>query len=340
MAPLWRFTLAPVLKSGYTLRGDAQQAPCNTVKAMTAELILHHYDFSNYAEKARLALGYKKLDWRSVIIPPVAPKPDLTPLTGGYRRTPVLQIGADIYCDTQLILAELERRKGEPTLLPPQSRALAEAIAYWAEHELFRPISLYVSGSNLDVLPPNLQADRSLMRGLPVPDEPTVKRAAARNAPLVRVGIARVADFFADGQRWIAGADVTVADFACYHALWFITARTTRLAHELAPYPRIAEWMGRMRGFSRAPIATLSAHEALDIAAVATPETPRTSRPFAEDPKLGSRVRIRADDYGRDPVEGELVFIGADEVALRRHDDTVGEVVVHFPRRGYDLRAV
>jgi glutathione S-transferase len=304
------------------------------------DLILHHYDFSNYSEKARLALGYKGLDWTSVIIPPVAPKPDVTPLTGGYRRTPVLQIGADIYCDTQLILAELERRKPKPTLYPPQSRAIADAIAYWAEHELFRPISLYVSGSNLDMLPPNLQADRSLMRGLPVPDEATVKRAAARNAPLVRVLIARVDAMFADGRRWIAGSDVTVADFACYHALWFVTARTGRLAHELAPYPRIGEWMQRMRGFSRAPVASLTAREALGIAAAATPAPLRESQPFAEDPKPGTRIRIRADDYGRDPVEGELVLIDAEEIALRRHDDAVGEIVVHFPRRGYDLRAV
>lgn len=304
------------------------------------DLILHHYDFSNYSEKTRLALGYKELDWTSVIIPPVAPKPDLTPLTGGYRRTPVLQIGADIYCDTQLILAELERRKPEPTLYPPQSGAIADAIAYWAEHELFRPISLYVSGSNLDMLPPNLQADRSLMRGLPVPDEATVKRAAARNAPLVRILIARVDAMFADGRRWIAGSDVTVADFACYHALWFVTGRTGRLAHELTPYPQIGEWMQRMRSFSRAPVASLMAHEALDIAAAATPVPLRESRPFAEDPLLGSRVKIRADDYGRDPVVGELVLIDAEEIALRRNDDRIGEIVVHFPRRGYDLRAV
>ncbi len=307
---------------------------------MTTDLILHHYDFSNYSEKARLALGYKGLDWASVIIPPVAPKHDLTPLTGGYRRAPVLQIGADIYCDTQLILAELERRKEQPTLYPPQSRALAEAIAYWAEHELFRPISLYVSGSNLDALPPNLQADRSLMRGLPVPDEATVKRAATRNAPPARIGIARVEEFLLDGRPWIAGSDITVADFACYHALWFVTGRTGRLAHELAPYPRIGEWMGRMRRFGRAPVATLTAREALDIAAAATPAQPRQSKPFAEDPKPGARVRVRADDYGRDPVEGELVLIDADEIALRRHDDKIGEVVVHFPRRGYDLRPV
>src|SRR5882672_7004284 len=129
------------------------------------ELILHHYDFSNYAEKARLALGYKGLAWRSVIIPPVAPKPDLTPLTGGYRRTPVLQIGADIFCDTHLILRELERQKPSPTLYPQGLTATADMIAYWAEHQLFRPMSLYVSGTNMDLLPQNLQADRSAMRG-------------------------------------------------------------------------------------------------------------------------------------------------------------------------------
>ena len=87
---------------------------------MPNELILHNYDFSNYAEKARLALGYKRMNWRSVIIPPVAPKPNLTPLTGGYRRTPVLQIGADIYCDTKLILRQLERLQPEPTMYPEE----------------------------------------------------------------------------------------------------------------------------------------------------------------------------------------------------------------------------
>jgi glutathione S-transferase len=84
-------------------------------------LILHHYDFSNYSEKVRVALGFKSLEWSSVIVPPVTPKPDLTALTGGYRRAPVLQIGADIYCDTRLILRELERRhvrEGRKLLAP------------------------------------------------------------------------------------------------------------------------------------------------------------------------------------------------------------------------------
>lgn len=301
------------------------------------ELILHQYDFSNYAEKARLALGYKGLAWRAVTIPPVAPKPDLTPLTGGYRRTPVLQVGADIYCDTRLILRELDRRHPAP---PLGVTPTAEAIAYWAEHQLFRPMSLYVSGSNLDVLPPDLQADRSRMRGLPVPDDDTVRRAARRNAPSVRLQIGRVEEMLSDGRDWIAGPAVTVADFAVYHALWFLTARTERLAHELAPYARIRDWMARMRAFGHGAPTPMTAAEALDVAAGAQPAPPRDSEPFAEDSPLGSQVRIRADDYARDPIVGELVLIDCDEIALARTDARVGDVVVHFPRLGYDLRPI
>jgi glutathione S-transferase len=302
------------------------------------EPILHHYDFSNYSEKARLALGYKGLAWRSVTIPPVAPKPELTPLTGGYRRTPVLQIGADIYCDTRLVLRQLERLRPEPTLYPPAHAALADAVAFWAETRLFRPLSLYVSGVNLDALPPDLQADRARMRGLPLPDEETVRRAALRNAPAMRVQIAAVEEMLADGRTWIVGPAVTAADFAVYHALWFVTGRTDRLAHELAPYGRILSWMARMRAFGHGSPSPLSPAAALRIAAAAAPAPLRTSQPFPEDPPLGSRVRIRADDYARDPIDGDLVLIDADEIAVRRVDPQVGEVVVHFPRLGYDLR--
>jgi glutathione S-transferase len=302
------------------------------------DLILHHYDFSNFSEKARLALGYKGLAWRSVIIPPIAPKPELTPLTGGYRRTPVLQIGADIFCDTRLILRELERRKPQPSIYPDGTTAVADMIAYWAENQFFRPMSLYVSGTNLDLLPRDLQADRSRMRDLPVPSGATVERAAKRNAPCVRAQLPAIEALLTGGHAWIAGTQVTLADFAVYHPLWFMTARSQRLAHELAPFPSIADWMARMHAFGHGTSSPMSAAGALNVAAANEPATPRASNPFDEDPPLGRHVRIRADDYGRDPVEGELVLVDADEIALRRCDPRLGDIVVHFPRLGYDLR--
>src|SRR5690554_7933278 len=72
------------------------------------------------------------------MIPPVMPKPDLTALTGGYRRTPVLQIGADIYCDTALIAQRLEREKAIPALFPEGQEAVAAALAQFGDQTLFQ----------------------------------------------------------------------------------------------------------------------------------------------------------------------------------------------------------
>ena len=178
------------------------------------------------------------------------------------------------------------------------------------------------------------------MRGLPLPDTATVQRAAMRNAPLVRAQLAWIEALLSDGRAWIAGHAITVADFAVYHPLWFMTARSQRLVHELAPCPHISEWMRRMRNFGHGISQPMTAADALGVAATAQPATPRPSKPFDEDPPLGSHVRIRADDYGRDPVEGELVLIDADEIALHRRDPKLADIVVHFPRLGYDLRKV
>jgi glutathione S-transferase len=104
---------------------------------VTAELILHHYPVSPFAEKIRAILGYKKLAWRSVEIPMVLPKPDVVALTGGYRRTPLLQIGADVYCDTALIARVLERVAPEPSVYPDGDTLAVQAAAYFADNVLF-----------------------------------------------------------------------------------------------------------------------------------------------------------------------------------------------------------
>ena len=301
-------------------------------------LILHNYDFSNYAEKIRRVLGFKQLRWGSVEIPSVAPKPELQALTGGYRRTPVLQIGADLYCDTRRIMRALEALKPLPTLYPAKLSAQAEALSYWAETQLFRPIALYVSGSSPDVFPLSLQADRAQMRGVPVPSATAMQRAAKRNAPLVRIQLPRIEQMLQDGRRWILGDDVSVADFSVYHALWFMTARTQRHAGELEPFQAIGGWMRRMDAMGHGEREPMTASEALNVAAQAEPALPLESHLQREDPALGSTVRVRPSDYGQETVEGELVHLSDEAIAVRRMDPKLGVLVVHFPRLGYDLR--
>jgi glutathione S-transferase len=305
-----------------------------------ADLILHHYDISNYSEKVRLALGYKSLAWHSVTIPSVAPKPELQQLTGGYRRAPVLQIGADIYCDTQLIPRALERLRPEPTLYPRPYEALAETVSHWAETKLFRPIALYVSGKNPEAFPLSLQADRARMRGLPPPSAEAMRRAAERNAPLVRAQLPLIEEMLSDGRQWILGPLTTIADFSIYHAVWFITGSSNRLAFELEPFEGIGSWMRRMAAFGHGASQPMTSRKALEIAAASNPRPVGPSHPFDEDPPLGTRVRVRAADYGKEAVEGTLVKIGPQVITVSRDDATLGEIYVHFPRLGYELRDI
>lgn len=302
------------------------------------ELVLHHYGFSNYSEKARRMLGFKGATWRSATIPPIAPKPDLTPLTGGYRRTPVLQIGADIWCDTRLIARELERRFPEPALFPPGTRGASEALAQWAEERLFRPIALHVSGVNAEHMPEGLHADRATMRGLPVPTVERVKAAAQRVLPQIGPQIAWIADMLSDGRPWILGGRPSYADFCLHHPLWFFGALPIDLRATWTHHAAIAGWMARVGEFGHGTSVPIAAADALAIAAAATPAPPRPSAPGPDDPRPGERISIRPDDYARDPVEGTLDFIDDEEVALRRVDPAVGETVVHFPRLRYELR--
>ena len=97
-----------------------------------SDLILHHYDLSPYSEKIRAMLGYTGLRWESVTVPEMPPRPSLNRLTGGYRRIPVAQIGADIFCDSRTIATEIARISGRADLsletCDPEVRAYANRM--------------------------------------------------------------------------------------------------------------------------------------------------------------------------------------------------------------------
>ncbi len=303
-------------------------------------LILHHYDFSNFAEKARLMLGFKGLAWNAVTQPPILPKPKLLPLTGGYRRIPVLQDGADLWCDTRLIAQELERRAPSPTFYPKATRGQGEAIAWWAEHQFMRPTALFVSGINADHMPKGLHEDRARLHGLPMPSIEAVRKAAIRNGHLVRPQIKWLAEMLDDGRHYLLGAEPCIADFAAYHVVWFYRGRHIDCRAEFDPYPKIIAWRERMTSIGHGKRTEMNTDEALAIARAATPASPRPSDPQEGDPKPRTRARVRSADNARDWVEGEVLFIDADEIALLRSDPEVGEVAVHFPRLGYDWRSL
>jgi glutathione S-transferase len=178
------------------------------------DLVLHHYPRSPFAEKVRVAFGLKGLSWRSVIQPRIAPKPELVALTGGYRRIPVLQIGADVYCDTRRILAELERRFPETTLYPTGTRGQADIIAAWADRALFANALGLVFGLNGDRFPPELHADRASFTSGKFDGWDSVKMReqipALRNQ--FRIHLAWLSDWLAHGDAFLLGHAPSLAD--------------------------------------------------------------------------------------------------------------------------------
>jgi glutathione S-transferase len=306
-------------------------------------LILHHYPTSPFAEKVRLILGHKQLAWKSVFIPMIMPKPDLTALTGGYRKTPVLQIGADIYCDTALICDVLEHLVPTPTLYPEAIKGAARIVAQWADSALFTAAMAYnfqpagvaqvFAGAPAEGVQAFV-ADRAAMRG------GAPRMASSDAAATYKSYLRRIASML-HGQDFLFGAQPCVADFAVYHPLWFTQERTSALAGIFDATPEVKAWMGRMKAIGHGTPGKCSAEEALQIARSGTPAALQAEL-FQDEHgiALGSLVTIAADNFGLEPTEGELIAATRTRYTLRRTDDRAGTVHVHFPRVGFTLKKV
>lgn len=262
-----------------------------------AELILHHYDISPYAEKIRLCFGLKGLAWRSVIVPMVLPKPNLTPLTGGFRRTPVLQIGADIYCDTLRIALDLDRRCPEPSLLPEGGSGFDGILATWAERVLMWPTARYVTGMNRDALSESFFRDRSAMRGHPTPTMEQVAAGLPHQEGQLHLMLGWVEDLLGDERLYAAGRMPRLADFALYQRLWWLRALDGKAAHSLAGYPRIRDWMARIAAIGHGERSELTPQDALRIAADARIDAP--ARGGETQREFGRHHASRGDGGGR-----------------------------------------
>ena len=302
------------------------------------QLILHHYPMSPFAEKIRLVLGFKGLHWSSVNIPNIMPKPDLTALTGGYRRTPVLQIGADIYCDTALIADVIEALAPQPTLYPQGVAGASRILAQWADSTLFWtaiPYTMQPAGlaKMFEGVPPEavkaFGEDRNVFRA----NMPRMRPGDA--AAAFTLYLERLQETLGK-QSFFFGAGASIADFSIYHCLWFVM-RGGPVAKILESYPALQSWRERIAAFGHGTHDRLDSASAIGIAHDAVPENSQGNID-THGIAIGDRVVIAATDTGTDPIEGTLYGATKDRVSIERQDARAGRVVVHFPRPGFELR--
>ena len=305
------------------------------------DLILHHYEGSPFSEKVRLVLGMKRLAWRSVIVPVILPKPDVIALTGGYRRTPFMQIGADVYCDSALMCRVIDRLWPEPPLYPKASAGVDEIVAQWADSALFWtavPFTMQPAGKAhiLAGAPPEFLkafgADRAAMN-------PAMRRASPSDAgAMLDAYLARLDALLADDRPFLLGALPCIADFAAAQSIWFVR-RAPPIAVRLAPHGRVAAWYERVAAFGHGERAPMTSAEAIAVAKQATVRV-ATAVGAGEALAGGDDVSVVAADYAHDEVAGRLVGLGPDEVVISRDDARAGTVHVHFPRVGFHVKAL
>lgn len=306
------------------------------------DLILHHYPTSPFSEKVRLILGAKKLPWKSVFIPAIMPKPDVIELTGGYRKTPFLQIGADIYCDTALIADVLEHLQPEPTLYPEPEKGLSRILAQWADTTLFWAAmawNLQPKGMAEVFARATPEAGRAF-------GEDRGKMSAGNMTRLRPVDAAgacksylrRLSDML-DDKPYLLGEVPCIADFSAYHPLWY-TRRIDAVKGILDLTPAVVDWMDRVAAIGHGAPDKFTAHEAIALARAATPASVLTDSTFQDDHgiPLGSVVTIRAESFGLEETPGTLVAATRTHYTLERSGERAGTVHVHFPRIGYALR--
>jgi len=257
------------------------------------------------------------------------------PLTGGYRMTPVLQLGADVFCDSQCIARALEERIPGPTLCPGDSDGLVWAVGRWTDGPLFRTALEIVFGAGHRRMPPEFIADRGpIYFGADWAME-RLEAGLADSVARLRAQLGWVEERLTAGQRFLPGDAPGLLDALVYFVVWFLRGRWRDGPDFLEQFPMLCGWERRVAAIGHGDATAVSAPEALAAAAAVEPETVPTPDPG--DPrglKPGDPVAVTAEGGGAS-VEGFVLSLRRHEVAIIREDERVGRVAVHFPAVGY-----
>ncbi len=303
-------------------------------------IILHHYAFSTFSEKVRVALGLKGLAYHSVDIAGLPPRPLLEPLTGGYRRAPVLQIGADIYCDTNIILPALERLFPSPTLYPAGSEGVARGLSFGWDRAIWIPTIGVLTHFIGEHIPPEFIKDRKegylyvdISKEAMAPDLPQYRQRVTAQFAWLKTQLA-------DGRKFIFGDKPGALDLSCYQTIYLLRKNCppevdTMLGID-GPLPG---WYDRVTALGHGTPTAMSAEAAFAAAQAAQP-VPVTHLRADGDPgglPAGAPVTVTPDDNARVPVSGTLVAASDSEVVIQRRDAQAGDLHPHFPRLGFDV---
>ncbi|OBZ91075.1 hypothetical protein A0J61_00874 [Choanephora cucurbitarum] len=307
------------------------------------DIVLFWYPYSPFAQKIGWILNYKKVEYKTVLIDVMEPRPKRRPFDGGYRKTPVLQVGQHTFCDTKTIIAEIEKLFPEPSLYPKtsngnSSESLCRGLNLWLDNTVFNSA---VTQLPIKTLPENFVADRSAMLGRPLDAE---KIAAA--APFLKTEVAaqfHVLEQILGQKKWLLDTELpSSVDFSSAMMVFFLV---NLIGEEWVKnnLKVMFEHMNKVLAISNwdqiEKRPSLTEDEAIEgLKRYATAEVPEEFKVHSSvlPIQLGQQVVVMPLDTGKVPIIGTLVRSTVDETVILYKDPTYETTsVIHFPTLGF-----
>ncbi|KAI9261673.1 hypothetical protein BDA99DRAFT_560533 [Phascolomyces articulosus] len=301
-----------------------------------SDIILHWYPLSPFAQKVAWVLNFKNIDYKVVQISPIEPRPLRRPLDGGYRKTPILQIGNHVYCDTKCIIDELEKRYPEPSIYPKtktgeSSESLGKGLAVWLETLLFGSVSRQF---DVSLLPEKFRNDRNEF----------LRQKFGGGSPFMKLDLlaqlAMAEKLLGDKTYLLDTPTLSMVDLSLAKSMFFLSnVAGPDFVEQQAP--RLAAHMQRV--FAEAKMTRtetmpkLKAEQAIELAQqqyqpLNTQEAPATS--VLSELKIGQEVMVTPLDTGRVPSIGILRSLTDNTVVIEHKTDKVTSFI-HFPSFGF-----
>ena len=304
--------------------------------------IFHHYPQSPIAEKIRITFGIMGMEWQSVQIPRIPPKPLLMPLTGGYRRTPVLQLGADIFCDSQTIAWQLGLQNSNAPAYQLSNKSLELILGSFGEAILFSLSVRVVLTTSMGKAPEEFIKDRGSLYFEPGWTVEEMKNSLPSILLQLQAAFDLINHHLLENGPFINGDIPSYSDAVVQHCVWFLCGRWEGGIDFIKPFDAVCKQREAIASLGHGISHDISAEQALETATKNNPNAPMgINCKFTGGLRRGQRVKIRPNGRTSDPdVIGALRYLDETVIIIDYEHEETGQVAIHFPVLGYQISAL
>ncbi|MEK9654633.1 MAG: glutathione S-transferase N-terminal domain-containing protein [Halieaceae bacterium] len=301
-------------------------------------LILHQYDISPFSQKAQKMMGLKGLSWISVETPLIAPKPDVEALTGGYRGTPVLQVGADVFVDNWMIARALDQVAPDAPRINARGPLSDGALYAWGER-LFAPLLHQAFATYKNEWEADFLADRK--RVFPDVDFDALDVGDVDRRSQVCAYLGAVEGELALKGAFLGGKQADSWDIHVWGMIWMIRNALPALVPLVEAFPRVTAWYEQMLGLGTGARTDATIEEAWETLKLSKqlplPMTPE-DEPLSD--WVGLWVNVSAGSADRGGASGRIIAVDHEQVVLAVEPLPGLTAQVWFPRFGYHVARI